>query len=135
MTSTLDPDPSATEPVTRGCAQAECSGPERRRIKVLVTGFNDWRGLNAAPGSPPNLWRCRDNPSCRLLVGAPCDLPPLHRDGPLPRLLRATESGTVDVEYTFQTCALDPAPPRRRSPHTPPPRLPAGRAADPDVAC
>ena len=101
---------------------------------MLVTGFNDWRGLNAAPGSPPNLWRCRDNPSCRLLVGAPCDLPPLHRDGPLPRLLRATESGTVDVEWTFQTCALDPAPASPASPASKHAPACASPAADPDVA-
>ena len=32
--------------------------------RVLVTGFCDWKGLRG------NVWRRRDNPSCRLLVGA-----------------------------------------------------------------
>lgn len=33
--------------------------------RILVTGFCDWREL----GEPPIFWRCRDNPSGRLLTG------------------------------------------------------------------
>lgn len=86
-----------------------CDAAPKRRVKVLVTGFNDWKGLAAAapPGQPlppPNLWRCRDNPSCRLLLGAACDSPPLCKDGPLPRLLRASTAGAgVEVDWHFQT--------------------------------
>ena len=36
----------------------------REPIRVLVTGFCDWKGLQG------DLWRVRDNPSGRLLVGA-----------------------------------------------------------------
>ena len=33
--------------------------------KVLITGFYDWKEL----GTPPQLTRCRDNPSCVVLAG------------------------------------------------------------------
>jgi hypothetical protein len=36
----------------------------REPIRVLITGFCDWKGLQG------DLWRVRDNPSGRLLVGA-----------------------------------------------------------------
>eukprot|EP00929_Paragymnodinium_shiwhaense_P028813 TRINITY_DN16630_c0_g1_i3.p1 TRINITY_DN16630_c0_g1~~TRINITY_DN16630_c0_g1_i3.p1 ORF type:complete len:343 (+),score=66.38 TRINITY_DN16630_c0_g1_i3:67-1095(+) len=67
-----------------------------RRLHVLVTGFHDWRDL----GETPNLWRCRDNPSCRLLLGGPCDAPPVRRDGELPKLLRKE---LPNVDFSFQT--------------------------------
>jgi len=38
-------------------------------MRLLLTGFYDWRDL----GAPPALDRCRDNPSCRLTRGP---LPP-----------------------------------------------------------
>jgi hypothetical protein len=80
---------------TGGC-RCEADAAPTRRLKVLVTGFNDWKDL----GEPPNLWRCRDNPSCRLLLGAACARPPLFKDGPLPRLLRSSE---LEVDWHFQT--------------------------------
>ena len=67
------------------------SSPSRPR--VLVTGFHDWRELEG------NIWRCRDNPSCRLLLGPQCPTPPIVRDGPLPKAL----NGTVDADFTFVT--------------------------------
>ena len=44
-----------------------------RPLRVLVTGFHDWRELEG------NYWRCRDNPSCRLIYGNPCNWPPVRR--------------------------------------------------------
>lgn len=51
--------------------------------RVLVTGFHDWRDTDG------NFWRCRDNPSCRVLLGSPCPVPPITRNGPLMRELRS----------------------------------------------
>ena len=65
----------------------------KKKPRVLVTGFHDWRELEG------NIWRCRDNPSCRLLLGAASEKPPVKRDGPLARALR--ESNTAD--FSFQT--------------------------------
>lgn len=105
---------AATAAAAGAAAAAACAGgaaalalatpagcdAERRRVKVLVTGFNDWKGL----GEPPNLWRCRDNPSCRLLVGAACDSPPLRKEGGLARKLRQTTAGAgVEIDWHFQT--------------------------------
>ena len=45
---------------------------------MLVTGFHDWRELES------NVWRCRDNPSCRVLYGAPSASPPIEKAGPNP---------------------------------------------------
>lgn len=67
-------------------------------LRVLVTGFNDWKEL----GDPPNVWRCRDNPSCRLLVGEPRTDAPLSFDGPLPAALRRA-AGEGAIEWTFET--------------------------------
>ncbi len=89
-----------TVPTPSECAPAPPAQPERRRIKVLVTGFNDWKNL----GDTPNLWRCRDNPSCRLLVGAACDRPPLVKQGGLARRLRrCAASPDVEIDWHFQT--------------------------------
>ena len=72
---------------------------EHQALRVLVTGFNDWRDL----GDPPVIWRCRDNPSCRLLLG---DLgldasgPPSRYTGPLVERL---ERGGPEIAWTFQT--------------------------------
>ncbi len=67
-------------------------------LRVLVTGFNDWKDL----GEPPNLWRCRDNPSCRLLLGDPSDDTPTTFQGPLiPALSRA--AGDRDITWSFAT--------------------------------
>ena len=65
--------------------------------RVLVTGFHDWKELDG------NIWRCRDNPSCRLILGRQCQTPPVARDrGPLPRALRA--AGVLDrADVAFVT--------------------------------
>lgn len=62
------------------------------RPRVLVTGFNDWHGVE------DNIFRCRDNPSCRLLLGEACSAPPLWRNGALPRFLRGA---APDVDWCF----------------------------------
>ena len=72
-------------------ASAEPSKPTRT-TRVLVTGFHDWRELDG------NVWRCRDNPSCRLLLGAPCPLPPVKRAGPLVAALAG-----ANFHVTFHT--------------------------------
>lgn len=65
-------------------------------LRVLVTGFNDWKEL----GDPPNIWRCRDNPSCRLLVGEPLVDAPTAFEGPLVTALdRATAGRAVQWSY------------------------------------
>lgn len=74
----------------------------REPIRVLVTGFCDWKGLQG------DLWRVRENPSGRLLVGTPqttanasCD----NADGELPRRLRALRdvaAPTRPIEWTFR---------------------------------
>ena len=61
---------------------------------MLITGFHDWRELEN------NVWRCRDNPSCRLLLGDPSSSPPIKRDGPLVRALRDVAPST---DFTFVT--------------------------------
>jgi hypothetical protein len=68
--------------------------PEERPVRVLVTGFNDWREL----GEPPNLWRCRDNPSCRLLLGDAHDAEPRSWAGPLVQRL---EAAAPEVDWRF----------------------------------
>ena len=61
-----------------------------------MTGFNDWREL----GDPPNVWRCRDNPRCRLLLGEPQAAAPTSFPGPLPTRLA---SGGPAIEWEFRT--------------------------------
>eukprot|EP00930_Biecheleria_cincta_P001675 TRINITY_DN102802_c0_g1_i1.p1 TRINITY_DN102802_c0_g1~~TRINITY_DN102802_c0_g1_i1.p1 ORF type:complete len:298 (+),score=36.27 TRINITY_DN102802_c0_g1_i1:43-936(+) len=75
-----------------------CEEPKKleRRPRVLVTGFHDWREL----GPTPNLWRCRDNPSCRLILGAPTSSPPVMRTG---ELVQALGKQCPEVEFSFQT--------------------------------
>jgi hypothetical protein len=92
---------SATSPTATATAAVTGAPPppaaEGRRLRVLVTGFHDWEGL----GEPPDLWRCRDNPSCRLLVGrATAETRPTRLEGPLVRRLR---EGAPDVAFTFRT--------------------------------
>lgn len=67
-------------------------------LRVLVTGFNDWKEL----GEPPNVWRCRDNPSCRLLLGDPTLEAPSAFEGPLVAAL-AQAAGDRPVEWSFAT--------------------------------
>lgn len=64
-----------------------------RRPKLLVTGFCDWREL----GDPPAIWRCRDNPSGRLLTGAATEGPAPVLQGPLAERLRRAEDLDVDL--------------------------------------
>ncbi len=64
-----------------------------RRPKLLVTGFCDWRDL----GDPPTIWRCRDNPSGRLLTGAATEGPTPQLQGPLAEELRRAEDLDVDL--------------------------------------
>jgi hypothetical protein len=87
-----------------GCAEKPASDalvlpePENQPLRVLVTGFNDWKDL----GEPPNVWRCRDNPSCRLLVGDSLDAAPHTFEGPLVRALK-TAAGDRSVAWSFST--------------------------------
>jgi hypothetical protein len=69
---------------------------EEQTMRVLVTGFNDWEDL----GEPPQLWRCRDNPSCRLLVGEAAEGRPETLAGPLVRRL---EAAAPELEWRFAT--------------------------------
>lgn len=62
----------------------------------MITGFHDWRELAG------NVWRCRDNPSCRLILGPPSETPPILRDGPLVRALKDTVD-TAAAEFCFIT--------------------------------
>ena len=81
--------PAAAEP-----ASSVEAPPDHAR--VLVTGFNDWREL----GDPPNVWRCRDNPSCRLLVGAEATSEPRDYAGPLVARLQAA---APELDWRFAT--------------------------------
>jgi hypothetical protein len=65
-------------------------------IRVHVTGFNDWKGL----GEPANVWRCRDNPSCRLVVGAALHERPETHQGPLVAQLR---SASPHIDWSYAT--------------------------------
>ncbi|MEM6997227.1 MAG: hypothetical protein AAF721_42375, partial [Myxococcota bacterium] len=59
-----------------------------------------WKEL----GDPPNVWRCRDNPSCRLLLGGPEAARPAEFDGPLVERLRArAETADRDVQWSYAT--------------------------------
>jgi hypothetical protein len=87
----------ARQPETSLPDPKPASGDEKEQpMRVLVTGFNDWREL----GDPPNVWRCRDNPSCRLLLGEPQTSPPSDYGGPLVERLRAR---APDIEWRFAT--------------------------------
>lgn len=85
--------PRADTPVT-----AEPVPSSDAPLRVLVTGFNDWKEL----GDPPNTWRCRDNPSCRLLVGDPLVDAPTTFEGPLVSALDRA-AGERNVEWSFAT--------------------------------
>ena len=72
----------------------ENTGAPPARLRVLITGFHDWRDLDN------NIWRCRDNPSCRIIYGSPCSSPPIVRAGPLVQALAAT---ALPADVSFQT--------------------------------
>ncbi len=84
--------------VLTGCSGSQL-GAGDQPLRVLVTGFHDWRDI----GSPSEVWRCRDNPSCRLLIGSQglaATEPPTRHAGPLvERLVRAAP----EVEWSFRT--------------------------------
>ena len=75
--------------------QARCDAAPSARPRVLITGFTDWK--KNATGS--NLWRCNDNPSCRLLLGAATEAPPILREGPL---VQALKNANVQADFTFE---------------------------------
>jgi len=81
-------------------AICHCDEQPPQKYRVLVTGFTDWRDMGDI-GSR-NVWRCRDNPSCRLLLGAPSWAIPLVRDGELPKLLRA-ECPEAEIDFQVMT--------------------------------
>lgn len=66
-----------------------------RHRRVLVTGFNDWNDL----GPRRNIWKCDQNPSCRLLVGGPTTTRPTSYTGPLVRQLQ----GSLGINWEFRT--------------------------------
>jgi hypothetical protein len=76
----------------------EVAAESTRPKRVLVTGFNDWKEL----GDPPNVWRCRDNPSCRLLLGDEASSRPERFEGPLVDRLQASAGGPT-IQWDFQT--------------------------------
>ena len=88
-----DADASSSEPGSEPAARSES-----RPLAVLVTGFNDWKEL----GDPPNVWRCRDNPSCRLLLGDETADEPSAFEGPLVQRLREA-TREQPVKWTFAT--------------------------------
>jgi hypothetical protein len=74
-------------------------GDSDRPLRVLVTGFHDWRDL----GAPAKIWRCRDNPSCRLLLGeisVDSAEPPDRYAGPL---IDRLERAAPEIEWSFRT--------------------------------
>ena len=92
-------------------AEAQGQHAVSRKPRVLVTGFHDWKDCQN------NIYRCRDNPSCRLILGLPqlcpsvgaprlpqlpadSGLPQIGRSGELPQLLRERRP---DIEWNFQT--------------------------------
>jgi hypothetical protein len=98
---TTDKEEGAGE--AAGEAGASATKPaESEALRVLVTGFNDWKEL----GDPPNIWLCKVNPSCRLLLGAERRDKPDEVDGGelLPRLRALTSTTTGrPVEWNFAT--------------------------------
>lgn len=77
------------------------ASPDPEALRVLVTGFNDWKEL----GDPPNVWRCRDNPSCRLLLGNETAVRPDRHAGPLVERLLTTTTAPDGraIAWTFGT--------------------------------
>jgi hypothetical protein len=89
-----EPTKAALDPETVVlAARAPADAP--RHFRVLVTGFCDWEGLQ---NKRDGVWRSRDNPSSRLLLGAACDSPPFSREGALAARLRASN---LPVEWGF----------------------------------
>jgi hypothetical protein len=97
LTAVAACSPGAIEAEEAATPAAPSETPTKERpMRVLVTGFNDWREL----GTPPNVWRCRDNPSCRLLLGPEQHAQPSAYEGPLAVRLRRR---APDIEWSFAT--------------------------------
>ncbi len=105
---TLEPQPKDPTP----SSSVEAAAPEPESLRVLVTGFNDWTDL----GDPPNLWRCRDNPSCRLLVGEPILDSPGTYEGPLVSALH-TAAGDRGITWSFATLPVTWGAAAERTPY------------------
>jgi hypothetical protein len=88
--------PRSPEHVERAAPTHEPGPREEQPVRVLITGFNDWHDIHDAR----ELWRCRDNPSCRLLIGDAASEEPRAFEGPLATRLR---SAAPQVEWTFRT--------------------------------
>ena len=87
-----------TASVTASHCEPELDEEPRRRLpRVLITGFNDWHNLSG------NLWRCRDNPSCRVLLGNASSSAPVERTGPLVRALKKNTALASSADFEFQT--------------------------------
>jgi hypothetical protein len=87
-----------------GTSEAKRNVPSQQQtpIRVLVTGFNDWRDLEA----PSDIWRSQENPSSRLLLGSASACPSLHRQGVHP-LVNHYETSYLPHEFLriyFRSC-------------------------------
>lgn len=83
----------------------EPAAPPRAPRSVLVTGFHDWPSPGAAPG-PFDPLRCLENPSGRLLLGAPYPggAPPTRFEGPLAVVLPAlARARRLPLSFRFAT--------------------------------
>ena len=64
--------------------------------QVLITGFYDWKNL----GDPPEVRRCHDNPSCRILANEGVN--PASYQGPLALELQAWIQSIPNVQIEFK---------------------------------
>jgi hypothetical protein len=73
-----------------------CNSQNAKPKRVLVTGFNDWRNLGDA-----GVWRCKENPSCRLLLGGASHKKPCSKrgDGKLVNFLRAKAAKHIYFDF------------------------------------
>lgn len=69
--------------------------PKTSPRRALITGFYDWKSL----GTPPEVRRCRDNPSCRVLSGV--GVGPREFKGPLAKRLRALSAASPELQIDF----------------------------------
>jgi hypothetical protein len=77
----------------------QCHTQESKRKRVLVTGFNDWRNLGDA-----GVWRCQENPSCRLLLGEISNKKPTAQyNGTLVKFLKENAKNTSFDFVTLPT--------------------------------
>lgn len=88
--------PRSSERAGQDAAPDEPRTSEEQRVRVLITGFNDWHDIR----DQAELWRCRDNPSCRLLIGDAATGEPRGFAGPLVTRL---EQAAPTIAWTFRT--------------------------------